>query len=138
MFWVLRFAFSFFFFFLVMRLRRQQLLFVHCSWTVAALFDFSTPFNTSVGPVNSARDSQISFFINFFTKNGSYGTIHTFLNYFATVFSVFNFNKISFIQTNPRCNPKLEFLSKLTLTYHWSANCNKGHSLGYKTCILKI
>ena len=32
-------------------------------------------------------------------KNGSYGTIHTFKNYFATVFSVFN--KISCIQTGP-------------------------------------
>ena len=29
---------------------------------------------------------QISFFINFFIKNGSHSTIHTFKNYFATVF----------------------------------------------------
>ena len=34
---------------------------------------------------------------NFFIKNGSYGTIHTFKNYFAIVFSVFSFNKISSI-----------------------------------------
>ena len=34
---------------------------------------------------------QISFFINFFIKNGSHGTIDTFKNYFATVFSVFSF-----------------------------------------------
>ena len=34
---------------------------------------------------------QISFFINFFIKNGSHNTIHTFKNYFATVFSVFSF-----------------------------------------------
>ena len=33
-------------------------------------------------------DPQISFFINFFIKNGSHGTIYTFKNYFATVFSV--------------------------------------------------
>ena len=33
-------------------------------------------------------DPQISFFSNFFIKNGSHGTIHTFKNYFATVFSV--------------------------------------------------
>ena len=26
-------------------------------------------------------------------KNGSHGTIHTFKNYFTTVFSVFSFNK---------------------------------------------
>ena len=31
-------------------------------------------------------DPQISFFINFFIKNGSHSTIHTFKNYFATVF----------------------------------------------------
>ena len=36
-------------------------------------------------------DPQISFFIKFFIKNGSYDTIHTFKNYFATVFLVFNF-----------------------------------------------
>ena len=34
---------------------------------------------------------QISFFINFFIKNGFHGTIDTFKNYFATVFSVFSF-----------------------------------------------
>ena len=34
---------------------------------------------------------HISFFINFFIKNGSHGTIDTFKNYFATVFSVFSF-----------------------------------------------
>ena len=36
-------------------------------------------------------DPQISFFINFFIKNGSYGTIYTFKNYFATVISAINF-----------------------------------------------
>ena len=36
-------------------------------------------------------DPQISFFINFFIKSGSHSTIHLFKNYFATVFSVFNF-----------------------------------------------
>ena len=40
------------------------------------------------------------FFNNFFIKNESHGTIHTFKNYFATVFSVFN--KISGIQTDPK------------------------------------
>ena len=34
-------------------------------------------------------------------KNGSYGTIHTFKNYFATVFSVFS--KINCIQMDPKC-----------------------------------
>ena len=36
-------------------------------------------------------DPQISFFINFFIKNGSHGIIYTFKNYFATVISAINF-----------------------------------------------
>ena len=46
-------------------------------------------------------DPQISLFNNFFIKNWSHGTIHIFKNYFITVFSVFSFSKISFIQTDP-------------------------------------
>ena len=42
---------------------------------------------------------QISLFNHFFIKNGSHNTIHTFKNYFATVFSVSV--KISSIQTDP-------------------------------------
>ena len=42
-------------------------------------------------------DPQILLFNNFFIKNGSHGTIHIFKNYFATVFLVFNFNKINSI-----------------------------------------
>ena len=40
---------------------------------------------------------------HFFIKNESHGTIYTFKNYFAIVFSVFSFSKISSIQTDPRC-----------------------------------
>ena len=36
-------------------------------------------------------DPQISFFINFFIKNGSHGIIYTFKNYFATVISTISF-----------------------------------------------
>ena len=36
-------------------------------------------------------DSQILLFSNFFIKNGSYSTIYTFKNYFATVISVISF-----------------------------------------------
>ena len=36
-------------------------------------------------------DSQIPIFNNFFIKNGSHDTIHTFKNYFARVFLVFSF-----------------------------------------------
>ena len=35
------------------------------------------------------KGPQISLFSNFFIKNESYGTIHTFKNYFATVFFSF-------------------------------------------------
>ena len=46
--------------------------------------------------VNSAlcalfTDPQISLLSNFFIKNGSHGTIHTFKNYFAIVFFSFQF-----------------------------------------------
>ena len=43
-------------------------------------------------------DTQIILFTNFFIKNKSHDTIHTFKNYFTTVFSVtvFNFNKNKF------------------------------------------
>ena len=54
-------------------------------------------------------DPQISLFSNFFIKNGSHGTIYTFKNYFATVFSVFNFSKISPIQTDPYCHSNWGF-----------------------------
>ena len=46
-------------------------------------------------------DSQILIFNNFFIKNGSHDTIHTFKNYFVTVFSVSV--TISLIQMNPLC-----------------------------------
>ena len=44
-----------------------------------------------MGPVHCSLDPQTSFFNNFFIKNGSHGTIHTFKNYFAIVFLVFSF-----------------------------------------------
>ena len=59
-------------------------------------------------------DPQTSFFNNFFIKNGSHDTIHTFKNYFVTVFSVFSFSKISSIQTDPMTDISIFdlFLSK--------------------------
>ena len=59
----------------------------------------------SVGPVYCSRDPQISLFSNFFIKNEFHSTIHTFKNYFAKVFLVFNFQFsvsviISSIQTD--------------------------------------
>ena len=85
----LAFFFSHFFFFFGTHLWDLQLLFMHCTWTVAAKFDFSHSFQ----PISAHRalfmDPQISLFSNFFIKNGSHGTIHTFKNYFATVFFSF-------------------------------------------------
>ena len=48
-------------------------------------------FNFSSRPVHYSQDPpQTSFFKKIFIKNGSYGIIYTFKNYFITVFSVFN------------------------------------------------
>ena len=65
------------------------------------LLTFQPSFINSVGPVNNIRDPQTSLFSNIFIKNGSHDTIYTFKNYFATVFLIFSFNKISSIQTDP-------------------------------------
>ena len=54
---------------------------------------FSLEWHCSVGPVYCSRDPQTSLFSNFFIKNGFHGTIHTFKNYFVTVFSIFNFQQ---------------------------------------------
>ena len=48
---------------------------------------------TPVGPMHCSWDPQTSFFSNFFIKNGSHNTIHTFRNYFAIMFSVFSFQQ---------------------------------------------
>ena len=45
----------------------------------------------SVGPVHCLWDPQTSFFNKTFIKNGPHSTIHTFKNYFVTMFLVFNF-----------------------------------------------
>ena len=47
----------------------------------------------------TVTDPQIPLFSNFFIKNGSHGIIHTFKNYFVTVFSISV--KINPIQTDP-------------------------------------
>ena len=78
----LRFSFFLFFFFFFLMLKR------YCSsllWTVAVTFDREQCIYALF------MDPQITLFSNFFIKNGSHGTVYTFKNYFATVFSVFNF-----------------------------------------------
>ena len=76
------------FFFFFTRFGVTWLLFMYCSlnsnrkcWLFCSKQCISVLF----------MDPQISLFSNFFIKNGSHGTIHTFKNYFATVFSVFSF-----------------------------------------------
>ena len=51
----------------------------------------------SVGLMHCSRDLQTSFFTQTFIKNGSHGTIHTFKNYFATLFSGQRFNICFFL-----------------------------------------
>ena len=90
------FAFAFFCFFVFFffshvlgQILLLRLLFMHYTWTVATKFDLSNNFQ----PISAHRalftDPQISLFSNFFFKNGPYGIIHTFKNYFATVFFSF-------------------------------------------------
>ena len=98
-----------------------------------------------MGLVNSTRDSQISLFSNFFIKIGSHGTIHTFKNYFATVFLVFNFqfqqNKFYPNEPLDECIvidlPKLDrvpsinfdlcgALSRLTINVGWMVHAIQG------------
>ena len=62
-------------------------------------------------PMNSVRDPQTSLFNNFFIKNWSHGTIHTFKNYFTTVFLVFSFSKISSIQMDSKSQELRKLLS---------------------------
>ena len=52
-------------------------------WLLAFLLDL----------VHYSRDSQTSFINKTFIKNWSHGIVHIFKNYFATVFSVFNFQQ---------------------------------------------
>ena len=77
----LAFAFCIFFFHTLPAFRDK----FYCSCTVHALF---------MGPTATLfKKKKI--------KNGSHGTIHTFKNYFVTVFSVFNFSKNKLYPNGP-------------------------------------
>ena len=78
----LAFAFCIFFFFstccqLLETNFTVHVLFTHCSWDPRLLYSKKK------------------------IKNGSHGTIHTFKNYFVTVFSVFNFSKNKLYSNGP-------------------------------------
>ena len=66
-----------------------RLLFIHCAWIVVTKFDLSNNFQPISAHHVPFTDPQISLFSNFFIKNGSHGTIHTFKNYFAIMFFSF-------------------------------------------------
>ena len=55
----------------------------------------------SVGSVHCLWNSQTSFFNEIFIKNESYGTIYIFKNYFATMFSIFNFQQNKWYPNTP-------------------------------------
>ena len=63
--------------------------------TTTLTVKFPLKLHYSVGPMHYSRDPQASFFNKIFIKNGSHSTIHTFKNYFATIFSVFSKISIS-------------------------------------------
>ena len=70
-------------------LRRAKLLFLFFFFFGESHFSKQSAF--SVGLVHCLWELQTSSFNKTLIENESRGTIHTFKNYFATVFSVFNF-----------------------------------------------
>ena len=112
--------FASFFFYFFSRILGQilllWLLFMHCAWTVAAKFDLSKHFQPISAHHALCMDPQISFFNNFFIKNGSHGTIHTFKNYFAIVFFRFQF-QFQFSDVSKRTSSYLGFLFFLLYFY---------------------
>ena len=93
-FYVFSFFLSFFlsFFFSTRFPPHKWLLFMYGTWTIAATCDqfFGLVFREQC--IRALfMDPQISFFYQFFIKNGSYDIIYTFKNYFTTVISAINF-----------------------------------------------
>ena len=87
--------------------------------TFCFFFFFSQPHYLTKSTINSARVHcswipQISLFSYFFIKNLSHGTIHTFKNYFVTMFSVSA--KISSIQTDPILHPLNDITSEFVFS----------------------
>ena len=97
---------SFFVHFLVTTLSYYGSIFAFLSFFFffpATCFDFSA---VNSAHMHCSQVPQISLFSNFFIKNGFYSTIHTFKNYFATVFSVFSiqFQQNKFYPNGPLVN----------------------------------
>ena len=88
-----------------------------------------------MGSVHCSRNSQTFFFNKTFIKNKSYGTIHTFKNYFTTIFSVFNFQQNKWYLKTPLIPP-----TKAWSVFKWNhikhqqnppkkATCKPAHTL---------
>ena len=76
---------------------------LHCAWDP---HHFQRPhidpaMALFVGPMYCSQDPLISLFSNFFIKNGFHNIIHTFKNYFVTVFSIFSFSNNKFNLKGP-------------------------------------
>ena len=70
-----------------------------------------------VGSVYGIRTTNFTFQL-FFIKNRFYGTIHTFKNYFATMFSVFNFNKLFCLLIFERTFLSLNYCGKVLFSLY--------------------
>ena len=81
--------------------------------------------------ISAHSNPQISFFSNFFIKNGSHGTIYTFKNYFATVISAisFQFQQNKSYPNRPRSSELLKFKWKSHLKHYSIESTCKPQSL---------
>ena len=64
-----------------------------CASASSLFFFLKSAFHLFLVGLMHCLQKQTSFFIKTFIKNGSHGTIYTFKNYFAKVFSVFSFQQ---------------------------------------------
>ena len=87
----LAFFFSFFFSFFFLARVCETCGYCLCTvqWTIVTKFDFSHSFQPTSAHYTLFTNPQTSLFNNFFIKNRFHGTIHTFKNYFTTVFFSF-------------------------------------------------
>ena len=96
-----------------------------CASASSLFFFLKSAFHLFLVGLMHCLQKQTSFFIKTFIKNGSHSTIHTFKNYFATVFLVFNFQFSTFncIQTDPQqilvsSTCKISYCSKRDLGFN--------------------
>ena len=103
--------FFFFFFLLAARVSEGTKFTVHILFnTVHVLFRYYS--HTVYGTHSHFIQKKI------YIKNRSHGTIHTFKNYFATVFSIFNFSKNKLYPNGPLVYQSKRFLfNHLSLLY---------------------